>query len=209
MSANNANIIAVMGASGSGKSSFIKWTLLKPAAVRRRLLIWDFKREYDAWGESITSPLALVRAVRGRKTFQLCYQPPMDEKDRAKDFDLFCKVAYSLGNTTLLAEELAFVTSPSWAPPAWKMMTCTGRHEGMTVIGASQRPAQIDKDFLGNCTLIHAGRLASRDAKAVAMEMDVTPQEIVNLPKFHYLERDRDTGELRQGITRIPASVTG
>ena len=45
----------------------------------------------------------------------------------------------------------------------------TGRHKGLKVIGASQRPASIDKDFLGNCMAIHIGRLAyAEDVRAVA-----------------------------------------
>lgn len=158
MSANKARIWAVIGASGSGKSAFVKTALLKPASARHRLIVWDYMREYGALASPVGNIPALVEAVRGKR-FSVAFQPAFDSKLRARQFEHFCRVGYALGNCTMVVEELAFVTMPSFAPPAWSMVTCTGRHKGLTVIGCSQRPAQIDKNFFGNCSTVHCGRL--------------------------------------------------
>ena len=69
-SRNVANIRAVLGASGSGKSSLIKLELLE--ARPRRLIVWDPKREYGKLGLDHTwvklAPLADSRPGRLRAT---------------------------------------------------------------------------------------------------------------------------------------------
>jgi hypothetical protein len=94
----------------------------------------------------------------------------------ADAFAIVCKIAFACGSLVLLAEELSDVTTPSYAPPAWRQITTQGRHKGLTVLGAAQRPALIDKTFLGNCTRIRCGALvyaADRTAMAAALDCHV------------------------------------
>lgn len=192
MSANKAAIMAVLGASGSGKSTFIKREIRKPA-VKRRLLIWDPMREYGAHGRTVTTAGELVEAI-GAEKFAIVFQPSGDPKLRVRQFDLVCRAALAAGRLTLVVEELRFVTTPSRAPLGWAQVCLTGRHAGLTVYGASQRPASIDKDFLGNCTRIRTGRLAyPADEKAVAAAARVDVSEIPTAP-LEFLEIDLTTG---------------
>jgi hypothetical protein len=104
-----------------------------------------------------------------------------------------------------VAEELSNVTTPGWAPGAWRKMTTSGRHAGLHVIGVSQRPALIDKTFLGNCNLIHAGPMRyAEDRQAVARAMDIDPGRLAPLVKFQWLEKDFDTGAVSTGYTYPP-----
>lgn len=202
MSANEAKSWAVLGASGSGKSAFVKYTALRKRP--RRLLVWDFKREYAEFG-TVTESIVDACDLTAGKTFAVVFQPAMDSKRRAVQFDQFCRLAYALGNLTLVVEELAFVTQPSWAPDAWKMMTCTGRHQGIHIIGTSQRPAQIDKDFLGNATMIQCGRLQDKnDVRVLANLLFLQPAEIVTLGNLEYWQRDAGTGTAKRGTVRLP-----
>ncbi len=69
----------------------------------------------------------------------------------------------------VVAEELNKVTTPSRAPAPWRELTSRGRHRGIHIIGVSQRPASVDKDFFGMVTEIYAGRLTyDRDRRALA-----------------------------------------
>lgn len=198
MSANQARIVGVLGSTGSGKSAWIKRTFL--AKKPRRLMVWDFKREYGQHATQTDSLDAMLDAL-DKPTFRTAFMPAMAEKTRAAQFDLFCRAALHLGNVTMIVEELAFVTRPGWAPDAWRMLTLTGRHDAMTIVGASQRPASIDKDFLGNCTLVHAGVLGYEDdAKAVAKVLRVRPDELMTLPELHWIERERGAAEPRRGV---------
>lgn len=114
MSKNTASNIAVFGASGSGKSTFIKRAIAK--AKPARLLIWDPMQEYAEFGQvtqSLGELVAQIAAGGKRGKFSLVYQPSSDEKTRAKQFDVFCGLAMAAGQLVLVVEELKFVTKPS------------------------------------------------------------------------------------------------
>lgn len=199
-SKNTASIVAVLGASGSGKSTFIKRQITK--ARPARLLIWDPMQEYGEFGQCVASLGELVAMITSakRNRFALVFRPSHDEKQRAKQFDVFCGIAMAAGQLVLVVEELKFVTKPSWAPVRWAQVTMTGRHKGLKVIGASQRPASIDKDFLGNCTVIHTGRLAyAEDVRAVAKGMQIDEAAIAALLPLDWIEKNMQTGQITRG----------
>lgn len=201
MSKNVASNIAVMGASGSGKSTFIKRAVAysRPA----RLLVWDPMREYAEFGQVTRNLGELVAKITEggkRNRFNLVFQPASDDKTRARQFDVFCGIAMAAGQCVVIVEELKFVTRPSWSPVRWAQVTMTGRHKGLRVIGASQRPASIDKDFLGNATVIHTGRLAyAEDVRAVAKAMQVEELDIAALKPLEWIEKNMQTGRLSRG----------
>ena len=195
---NKAAIIAVLGASGSGKSTFVKQYLAR--AKPSRLLVWDFMHEYKM-GDDVSRVSVLAEKLYGEKgSFSLTFRPSADESTRSAQFDVFCGLALAAKNLTLVVEELRFVTTPSRAPMRWAQVTMTGRHAGLRVIGTSQRPASIDKDFLGNATLIHTGRLVyPEDTRAVAKAMRVAESEIDDLAPLDWLEKDMQIGKKAKG----------
>ena len=210
-------IEAYIGASGSGKGVSIARRLaeLKPP----RLLIWDPRGEYAKHARAVSLRVAvqLVAASAG-KPFALRVQhdgrtPP------AEAFGLVCKLAFAAGDLVLLAEELSDVTTASHAPAAWRQCITQGRHQRLHVIGAAQRPALIDKTFLGNCTYVRCFTLRyEADRKAMASALDVPVARVSELQttegagstEINYLERDFRTKLLQPGrITlRHRASAT-
>ncbi len=176
---NRAQIEAYIGASGSGKGLSIKRRLaeLQPA----RLLIWDPRAEYGAHAAEYRDLRALLAALRlaGRAgPFRARYVPG-PRVDLQDAFSVLAAAAFRLGHLVLLAEELTDITTPSWAPPAWRQIITQGRHQGLTVLGAAQRCALIDKTFLGNCTRIRCGQLANHaDRTAMARELDCHPSTV-------------------------------
>jgi hypothetical protein len=227
--ANDAKIIAVIGASGVGKSSYIKADLLKPAMRNSAgLLIWSPLEKTDNYagfcrGVVVSKISDLVAQVKaGRRA--VVYMPQGDDKAVKKQFDLFCRIAWELVGWTILVEELSRVTMPSWSPPAWRNLSTAGRHQGLTLIGVSQRPAQIDKDFLGNCTEIRCYRVNyDNDAKVMADALGL-PDEwaptgpggraqrikaqtlIRQLPKYEFFHKNPDL-TLRRGINPAPTGT--
>lgn len=219
MSKNNAHIIAVIGASGTGKSSYVKGEILKKT---KRLLVWSPLEKTDNYGAFlggvvITGKISeLVKALKaGQK--KIVYVPIGKDSEVKKQFDLFCRIAWELEGWGVLVEELSRVTMPSWAPPAWKNLSTAGRHQGLTIIGLSQRPSQIDKDFLGNCTEIRCYRVNyDADAKVMADALGLEPDfgkgteaakrvkpmdRIRKLPNFHFFHRNPDLS-IRQGVNK-------
>ncbi len=208
-----ARIWAVLGASGSGKGLWAKQQLreLNPP----RLVVWDFMNEYQEFtGEKKEAParssLADVRramiAAGSDGPLRIRYSPRgTGEKALRKEFEALCELVYAWEDCTFVAEELANVTTPGWAPASWKKMCTSGRHQRVHIIGFSQTPALIDKTFLGNCTLIHCGPLREfAHRQAVAKSMDIDEGRIALLVKLQWLEKDFDSGKVTTGWVDVP-----
>ncbi len=183
MRLERASIIAVFGASGSGKSYKVKRLIARDA----RLLVWDPMDEYrDAGCDRIEGDLrALVQAVRAKR-WRIAYVP--DFRALAEQFAYVCRIVRAAGKCRFVAEELNEVTRPSYAPPEWKWLCSRGRHRGIRIIGVSQRPASVDKDFIGNATEGWAGRLPyERDWQALAPVLGREAAKLANLPPRQFL----------------------
>ena len=198
----DAQLIAVLAARGSGKSAWLaQWMDANP---HPRRVVWDTKREHGIKG---TSDLGEAIRWMGGKTWCFAYFPDLaDPKRLAKQFSLFCLAVYTAKHAQCIVEELAFVTKPTSAPPGWRTLLMLGRDENpkggnVTVVCTAQRPASVDKDLIGNATLIHAGRLPyEADAMAVGMALGVPWTELQTLEKLHWFERGETDNEARRGV---------
>jgi hypothetical protein len=203
-------IEAYVGASGSGKGVSItrRLEVLKP----RRLLIWDPRGEYAQHAKAVTMQQA-VATVAGSKGGPFALRVVHDGKtapDQA--FGLMCKLAFTGGDMLFLAEELSDVTTASRAPPAWRQCLTQGRHKHLHILGAAQRPALIDKTFLGNCTLVRCFTLRyAPDRAAMALALDVPIERVAALQtveketashqvtEINFIERDFRAGTVVDG----------
>lgn len=203
--AGKASIVALIGASGTGKGQAAKARLNAPWAGRT--LIWSPLEQTDRYAAWIGARVilgsipALVGAIRSGARGVVYVPGPVKV---AAQFDLFCRIAWECEGARVLVEELSRVTSPSYAPQSWQNLSTAGRHRKLELIGTAQRPAQIDKDFLGNCTLIRCYRLNyENDAKAVASVLRVAWADLMDLPDLHYLERHIAARENVAGVQEI------
>lgn len=198
-----ADINAIMGASGSGKTSYVMSELKRRKA--KRLLIWDTKGEFarEGYGQEVTKlseVIKIMRAAGSRGGFKICYRPRGDDKELKKQFDLFCYAAFHAKNLVLVAEELSDVTTASYAVAGWRKVTTQGRTEGVTIFGLSQNPAMIDKAFFGNCSKVRTGRLNfDSHIKTMANCMSASQDEIRQLLIGQFIERDMNTGIVTRG----------
>lgn len=206
---NRPDIRAYIGATGSGKGVSIREHLR--ASKPDRLLVWDPLNEYGLFARPVRTLAAMVQAMQA-PTFAVAFAPGEDPKTFPDKFALFCRAAFAAGNLTMLVEELADVTSPSHAPLAWRRCTTQGRHKGLRMIAASQRPAQVDKQFLGGCTYIRCFTLRyPQDRTAMAGAMSVPVSEIDTLETVEgekgtaitYMERDFRLGKTTRNTIRM------
>ncbi|WAL84963.1 hypothetical protein OYT13_11455 [Pandoraea sp. XJJ-1] len=175
----------------------------------QRLMIWDPNGEWGAFGRVLTDQREVVAAVKAGKDaggFRIVYQPGKHISQWAAKFDWFCGYAFDIGDLCVVVDELGDVTEPSRAPDGWSMLSRKGRHKALTLFGAAQRPANIDKDFIGNSTMIHCCRLSyDEDRKKMARELNVSYDEVNSLKAdedagvFEFLERNQKSGEVRRG----------
>ncbi|RQQ65551.1 hypothetical protein [Burkholderia stagnalis] len=196
-----AHIEAVLGASGSGKSSYVKG--LMERARPPRLMVFDPDDEWGAFGTVTTrmaDVLAGFQAAGPTGPIRTVFVPSPDPATAVKQFDAFCRIAFAAERMTFIVDELKSVTTPSRSPVGWGMLTGRGRKRGIRIYGLSQRPASIDKDFLGNCNFVRAGRLTyDEDIVKVARALRVPVDEVAALPDLAWIRRDMATGQIQRG----------
>jgi len=178
------SVTFVCGARGSGKSSWLK----QYARGFGRVLVWDPMREYgEALGvEAVGAPSDLV-ALRHADPV-LVFAP---EFVSTAAFDFFCHVAWSRRAGLVIADELAAVTHAGKASGWWGRLIREGRHRGIEIAGATQRPAEIDKTIIGNATRAVVFRLQRRaDRELMAAELDIDRAQIDALAPLHFLDAD-------------------
>lgn len=199
-------IAGVFGATRQGKTTLTMQMLSERRS--RRLLIFDPMGQYADFAELVPDLGAMLAAVRAARAggFALRYVPPRASAEATvARFDALCALAYDAGDLDLVAEELQLVTRPSWAPPAWSECTLRGGHRGVSIIGLSQRPASVDKNFFSNCSAVVSFRLNFEpDARCMAGMLFRDPGDIVALPQYTYIARDMNTGQVSEGVTRAP-----
>lgn len=212
----DARIVGVIGASGQGKGVWLKGVVIDEAPTR--VVVWDFMDEYGdtlaklAGKRRAVASMSSLEAVRqamvkaGEGPLMVRYVPRgAGNKALQREFEGLCELVYAWGDCTFVAEELANVTTPSWAPAAWRKMTTSGRHRLVRIYGVTQSPALVDKSFLGNCTLVHCCALREHAHRvAVARAMDIPDSEIATLVKFEYIEKDFETGQVMRASVKPP-----
>lgn len=202
--AQEAQFIAIIGATGCGKTTELKKRLAKKK--RTRTLVWSPKEALDNYAalypgsvvvRTASEVLAELKAAGKRGSFHLVFQPTLDQKRDMALFDVVCKMLLAAGNLTLVVDELHSVTTPSNAPHGWRKLNFMGRGYGVHVFGLSQRPASVDKAFMGSLSAIHVGRLPHPpDQKAVAEIIGVHSREIAELTGYAAMQKDMLTGKV-------------
>lgn len=194
--------VLVAGATGSGK------TLYAAALARaaRRLLVWDVEGQWPALaGCRLARDAAeLLALARDRRVTRIAYRGT----PTAADFEWFCRVAWAWALAApglVIVEELADVTSPGKAPPAWGLLVRRGRKYGLDLVAITQRPAESDKTILGNAAAVVCLRMSrALDRAYMARELDVAESRVAALAPLHYLRRDLLTGTLTAGRVTPP-----
>lgn len=206
----DARIIGVIGASMQGKGLYVKYELLgKYFKSHDKIIVWSPYEHRDHYVdvikgvkvESFANFGAVLRAGHKR----IVFVPSNDAATMDKQFEQFCAVAWHIKDAVLVVEELSLVTKPGYAPLAWKKISTGGRGELAAIVGISQRPQGMDKDFLGNCTEIRCYRVNSQGAvKIMADTMFVHKTEIAGLQQFHYIHRLVNQGKNTPGHVTPP-----
>lgn len=198
-----AHFVAIIGATGCGKTTELKKRL--SSKKRRRTLIWSPKEKFDNYAaffpgtlttSSVSEVLQIVKAA-GKGGFHVVFVPTLNQRKDMAAFDVFCKIALAAGNLTMVCEELHSVTQASNAPDGWRKVNFMGRSYGLDVFGLSQRPASVDKAFMGSLSFLHTGRLPHPpDQKAIADVLGIDRADIAALTGYQAIQKDMLTGKI-------------
>ncbi len=176
----DGSLTYVTGKSRSGKSAWVKAQIAKDP----RIIVFDIKAEYsEQMGYKVVHHLVelvdLLQATPG--PLKVAFRPMQP----AKEFGIWSKAAFTwckLSPCTILAEELADVTTPAKAPDGWGQLCRQAQGFGAKIYAITQRPSESDKTALGNASLIHCcSMVRAADRDYMAREMDVPLTEIAAL----------------------------
>lgn len=195
MEIKRADVRLYIGATGSGKGASMRQHLKadKPA----RLVGFDPMHEWGDVARPVSTVAEVIRAMMAPR-FAVVWQPDDDTDTDSKafkaDFQLLCKAAFLAGNLTFLAEEVETFTRPSWAPPAWRNLTKRGRHQGVRIVAAMQRPADADKAVLSSATYVRCFALREHeDRQRMAKSLSVELAQIERLRTLNFGNRTEIT----------------
>ncbi|MCE8508341.1 ATP-binding protein [Ruegeria pomeroyi] len=211
MSKSNAGRIGVWGASGSGKSSYVK----QQVAQVRRLIVFDPLGEYEATQvQTVEQVRAAMRASFGAFRLALHCRTGSEGAELSKLCRLLMAAQQPYKDSggrrgaglTLVVEEmnLSFPVSGGAARcPGFAEVCSRGRHYGIQVYGVSQRIAEVDTRFRGNCTeTVVFRQKGQRDRAAAAAELGCSTGD---LPSDNLQFVHEKAGLLTKGSVTFPA----
>lgn len=190
MKTQDGRLVILGGASRSGKTAYAR----KQAGNASPAFCFDIE---DQWGrlpgwQRHTSAASWAAAVLSNRGGRLALVPG---GDLASAFAYFCSIVFTFadrhGKCTVIAEELADVTTPGKAPAKWGALVRRGLKRNVTIYAISQRWAEADKTALGNASEFVIFRQSSADdVKYLAKKTRVPGPEIDGLAPLEYVKYD-------------------
>ncbi len=218
---SNAGRMGVWGASGSGKSSYVK----RHIKARKRLVIFDPLEEYGpelrirSVTHSARDSLDQVRQamIDDWQGFRVAYVPPSGKEPAA--LSALCKLLMaaqqpfkdgkSKAGITLVVEEMNMsfpVSGGAQKCPGFADVCSRGRHYGIEVIGVSQRIAEVATRFRSNNDeTVVLRQKGPRDLDAAANELGTTKDVVARLKNLEYLHERH--GTVTPGKITFPAKA--
>jgi hypothetical protein len=173
--------IGVAGASRSGKTYHVKQKII---AQHQRVLTFDLRSEYGDCGLTPVRSLRELNQISRQAGAGRYRFVPKGNPIRA--FDYFCQVAYDwlhLFPGTVVADELAQLTTSGKAVDGWGNLLRLGKHWGAWVVGITQSPTESDKTLWKNADRFVCFRVEGEDERAyMARLMNIPADRLPTAP---------------------------
>lgn len=186
----------LVGKTGSGKTTLAK-ELLKRIQVQQ-LLIIDPKGTFDMMGAATDNPDELEKLSRSSDV--MIYRPE-PEATGIEHYNRVLRWYYARKHTLLYVDELYGLSENGYTyPPILKGIYTRGREQGLTVLGASQRPKGIPMYCRSEAEYNYCFDLGLKDDRKVMSEElgDIVLQPIEN---YHFWFFNRNSRELPKKLT--------
>lgn len=137
------------------------------------------------------------------------YSPRAEELRDERFAEAFFKWIYSRRNTMAYVDEVYAVTERDEMPDHYHAILTRGRERGIGLLSSSQRPMRIPQAIMSESERWYIFRLnMPGDRKKVEQTVGITSEEIVALPKRHFIHciADRD---LRSGPLTLKIHTPG
>lgn len=191
---------AIIGGTGTGKTTFGAWILSKQNMQARPWVALDFKGEelWDMVGDPPMRPLKLGKLPGKNGFYRLSIRP--DQEDALEDW--LWKV-WEHGDIGLFCDESSLIPQKA----AFKAVLRQGRSKRIPVIACTQRPVDCDREIFTESQYVSVFRLDDkRDYKIVQGFTRDAPIE-KPLPPFHSYWYDKRQNMLKL-LKPVPNSIT-
>jgi hypothetical protein len=178
-------------------------------------VIVDPDGEYSAASMSDDSKAgrrAVLELVSSQPAMRLAFRPHYERARAERSFAWLCSVVRwmvdpqpgqtpppSTAPVLFVVDELADYVGPSFreTPESWQWIVRRGRKYGVSLLAASQRPAQIDKTLFDLASSITVHRLNNADSiRVCAQAINVPAADVEALTGYQAITRDKNTGTL-------------
>lgn len=156
---NATDCVLVMGRRGCGKSHLAK----RIQEIWPRRVIIDSLNEYSEGiivhdFNSFTAELLRLKNSNA-EAFVIIFQFDPESHLSEMEFDHILRVCYYFGNIQVVIEEIQLYSTPHNLPKWLKNSLLTGRHQNMSLLFTSQRPGEVNKTIISQCSHIFVGSI--------------------------------------------------
>lgn len=182
----DGRLVVIAGASRSGKTAYTTQAIKND----KRLIVWDVEDQFSQLRGfvRITTPTELIRATQSTKPIKIAYVCNANLKE---SFNFFAGCAFrwglKFGACTVIAEELADVTTTSKAPEKWGILLRRGLKRGINIFAISQRWAEADKTAIGNASEFVCFRMNGDDVSYMARKTRINITDLEALNSLEYV----------------------
>ncbi|MBQ4860339.1 ATP-binding protein [Pseudoalteromonas sp. MMG013] len=177
------NNMLIVGASGSGKSAFLRKTI---DFAQKRIVAWDPEEDYAL--PRVTSIEAFLKLARksGYGPIRVAVTVAPTEENFERWAGIVFELSHAAAPMAILADEIADVTRVSKASYYWGQLCRKVRKYGGTLCAITQRPQEADKTIMNQVEYTWCGALKTQaSAKYMAGEMGVSVDELQSIKNIH------------------------
>ncbi|MFN3453518.1 MAG: AAA family ATPase [Pseudobdellovibrio sp.] len=184
---------SIFGTRGTGKSYLAR----KLNDLYPRSVVIDPARDWTD-GEIVTSFTAFADKLKNKlndKKFRIIFQFNPDEANKEELLNHVLRLCFHFKNLQVVIDEVQLFTSPHYLPEYFKNLLFMGRHQGISVMCITQRPAQLNKSILSQSLHVYCGQLHDKnDISAVSSFLNTDSNKLFNLKKRQFIYFNPEIG---------------
>lgn len=181
--------ILVMGRRGCGKSYLAK----KLQELWPRRFIFDPLLEYQDNELSVYSFHEFCEIIsrlkaENKEQFELIIKFDVESEVSISEFNEMLRLCYYFGNAQIVIEEIQNFSSPHDLPHWLRNCLLTGRHQNIALLFTTQRPGELNKTILSQCSHIFCGSIVEgNDLRYISGFLRQDAQKLINLPDRRFI----------------------
>lgn len=178
----------IVGTRGTGKSYlarvinslFPRSVIIDPA---RDWTEGEVVTSFDKFAEKLTE-----KNNENAKKFRIIFRFSPDEKNKQELLNHVLRLCFHFKNIQVVIDEVQLFTNPHFLPSYLENLLFIGRHEGISVMAITQRPARINKSILSQSAHVFVGQLHEKnDLNAVGDFLNEDSNKLISLPKRTFI----------------------